>query len=183
MLAMFKRLSSLAALAACCGVVFAHERISDDDLVRLATHLGELTRVTAKPIDMQSEAAKACGPSRPENHLQLTPKAVIHVYVTPPGAEIMRKNDATLFPVGTVVLKQKFVDRTAQSPILYTGMLKHPKGFNPDCGDWEFFTMAGDGKSVTARGRIDSCMNCHKRYSHSDFVTKRYSRDLTGVER
>lgn len=74
----------------------------------------------------------------------------------------------------TIILKQKLATPRSTTPELYTGMLKREKGFNPACGDWEFFTMSGDAQAVTARGRIESCMDCHKRYPQSDFVTKRY---------
>ena len=92
----------------------------------------------------------------------------------------MRDKNAAVFPPGTVILKQKFRDAAVLEPLLYTGMLKREKGYNPACGDWEFFAVTGDGKSVTERGRVSSCMACHRRYSKSDFVTKEYPIRLPG---
>jgi hypothetical protein len=87
----------------------------------------------------------------------------------------MAKRDSTPFPVGSVVLKQKLDAANAQTAILYTGMLKRDKGYNPECGDWEFFTLGGDVRTVTSRGRLESCMSCHRNYAQSDFVSKQYS--------
>jgi hypothetical protein len=53
-------------------------------------------------------------------------------------------------------------------------MIKREKGYNPECGDWEFFTLTADATKMTARGRLQSCMDCHVEYSESDFVTKKY---------
>ena len=83
------------------------------------------------------------------------------------------------YPVGTVVLKKKYVrdydqkkpDIFVQTPILYTGMLKRESGYNSECGDWEFFTVDGDAENLTSRGKLSKCMNCHKNYAKSDFVT------------
>jgi hypothetical protein len=87
---------------------------------------------------------------------------------------VMMKRDSTPFPPGAVVLKQKFEDSSARKTVLYTGMLKREAGYNPDCGDWEFFTLSGDRRSITARGRLETCMACHRDYAHSDYVTKAY---------
>jgi hypothetical protein len=86
----------------------------------------------------------------------------------------MRKHDSTPFPIGTVILKQKLADAASRQAILYTGMLKRETSYNPECGNWEFFTITGGGEAVTSRGRMESCMDCHKQYSRSDFVTKGY---------
>lgn len=165
----------LLVIAAAFNTVVAQESASNESLVKLASNLTNLTRVTIKPVAMQPSVAGACAPAILPGHSTLVTnrEAVIHVYVTP-AAEPAMKQSAVSFPLGTVILKQKLATPTAKVPELYTGMLKREKGYNPDCGDWEFFTLSGDAKSVTSRGRIESCMDCHKRYPSSDFVTKRY---------
>ncbi|HXB59867.1 MAG TPA: hypothetical protein VNU95_09890, partial [Candidatus Acidoferrales bacterium] len=57
---------------------------------------------------------------------------------------------------------------------LFTGMIKREVGYNPECGNWEFFTLPGDASKISARGKIQNCMECHKAYKSSDFVTKAY---------
>ncbi len=151
--------------------------LSDADLLHLASDLKKLTRVTEEPAVMDGKTAVLCTmPLVRAAHSALTPKgenALIHVFVTPDGAAAMKERTAT-FTAGTVILKQKFTSRSMKAPVLYTGMLKREKGFNPDCGDWEFFTLSGDAKTVTARGRLESCIKCHQDYPQSDFVTKNY---------
>jgi len=159
------------------------------DLARLVSRIWYFTRLTEKPVLMDPEVAMACAPPQiqlPANHVQLLPKksagnAVFQVYVTADGMTAMTAKvpsaspgSAISFPIGVVILKQKFTDPEAKSPVLYTGMIKREKGFNPECGDWEFFVVNGDASAILARGRIESCMDCHKSYPQSDFVTRDY---------
>jgi Cytochrome P460 len=144
----------------------------------LADKLKNLVRITSSPIKLRPNVNQLCLPSggRKDHSIIVPPKidAVAHVYVSPEGVSTMSRRDATAFPVGVLILKQKFEVGKLENPVLYTGMLKRESGFNPECGDWEFFTLSGDGKSVTARGRLESCMACHQEYKHTDFVTKHY---------
>ena len=51
---------------------------------------------------------------------------------------------------------------------LYTGMLKREKGYNPDAGDWEFFTL--DSKAMLVTARVRTCFKQRqlcRRYSTS----------------
>ena len=78
------------------------------------------------------------------------------------------------YPKGTIILKQKFTDEAAKNTEFYTGMRKRQAGYNPEAGDWEFFTLNRSGHTVTARGKIESCMDCHTKYKATDFVSRRY---------
>jgi hypothetical protein len=169
-------LKHLACLFLAAGAaLFAQAQTSDDDLVKLARKLDQLTRVTEERFVIRAEYVDLCEPLRLRDHAALTgnDSASIHVFVTRAGAAAF-KDSAARFPVGTVIFKQKFPTVDAKDPELYTGMIKRQTGFNPECGDWEFFTMNGDARAVTARGRIESCMDCHKDYAKTDFVTKGY---------
>ena len=53
-------------------------------------------------------------------------------------------------------------------------MLKHEPGYNKASADWEFFVVKGDGEELTERGKIESCIECHRLYSKQDFVSKKY---------
>lgn len=85
----------------------------------------------------------------------------------------MRTNSG-LFPRGTIILKEKFGDADGRNTELFTGMVKRHPGYNPACGDWEFFTVSGNAAGVLSRGRLQVCMDCHLEYRKSDFVTKLY---------
>ena len=55
-----------------------------------------------------------------------------------PESEIRIGNALPLYaiPEGTVILKQKLLGDEYGEVLLYTGMLKREKDFNPECGDW-----------------------------------------------
>ena len=97
----------------------------------------------------------------------------IHVFVSPAGTNAMATG-AGKYPAGTMILKQKFLDEEGTNTVFFTGMFKREPGYNPELGDWEFFTLDRSGWRVTASGRIDSCMDCHAMYATSDFVTRKY---------
>lgn len=44
---------------------------------------------------------------------------------------------------------------------------------DPDHGDWEYAVLDRD-KRVLARGRIESCIECHRNDASTDFVTRAY---------
>ncbi len=169
-------LSFTTVLAVTLVVVFADPPPGNRIPLLQLANLGNLTRVTEKPIPMQPQVAVLCAASRMPDHAQLLPNqpaAVFQVYVTPAAAALMSASKP-VFPVGTLILKQKFSTPDAKIPELYTGMIKQEKGFNPKCGDWEFFTLNGAGTAVTTRGKIESCMKCHENYPESDFLSRNY---------
>jgi hypothetical protein len=174
-----------------CVAVYGDDSLSDEGLLNAVASLNQLVRVTENPVRMQPAAGTLCLPPGAQNHADFipvrpwsgdrtpsargsVPQPFMHVYVSQDGIHTMRAKESALFPVGTLILKRKFADESAGETVLYTGMLKRDKDYNTACGDWEFFTISGDGKTITARGRIESCITCHKRYSQSDFVTKLY---------
>jgi hypothetical protein len=99
----------------------------------------------------------------------------IHVFINPEAADII-KSGKGVYPEGTIILKQKFLDAEAKQTEFYTGMRKREKDYNPRYGDWEFFTLDQAGTKVTARGKIDSCMDCHANWKETDFVSRKYLR-------
>lgn len=160
----------------CTILSFAAGGVSDRDLLATLRNLDSLTRVTKERGFLTKEFSSLCGPPGPTGHATFIrgKDAGIHIYVTSENAAAFRE-DKFPFPEGTIILKEKFPSYQGTVPELYTGMLKREAGYNPRAGDWEFFTLSGDRKVVTARGRIDSCMDCHQYYAKSDFVAKQYA--------
>lgn len=101
----------------------------------------------------------------------------INVYVNAIGKNEMLTKKNPKFPVGTVVVKEKLSSPESQTPELLTVMIKRKKGFNPEVGDWEFMTLDGLAKEVTARGKLESCQTCHLDYKQNDFITRIYLTD------
>jgi len=167
---------------------FAGETPSDASLIAFAQQRTNAVRMTDKPMMMSAPSAVSCyippaqlrvyqkqqaNPSFPKDpHVA----KYVHVFVSLQGAPAMLTNSAA-FPVGTIILKEKFSDPEGKHTELFTGMIKHEPGYNPDCGDWEFFALSANAKKITARGKIESCMTCHREFPESDFVTKTYISD------
>lgn len=144
------------------------ERIIDD----LSRRLPQFTRVTRNPYRVEWEGAPLC--VRP-HHVPHTPHGGhwIHVFVSPEGTNAMISGTGS-YPTGTIILKRKFADAQGKQPEFFTGMRKREKGYNPEMADWEFFILDAPATHVLARGRIESCMDCHTKYSATDFVSRRY---------
>jgi hypothetical protein len=163
----------------------AGETPDNDSLIAFAQQRTNAVRVTDRPMMMSAPSAVSCYISpvqlRVYNKQQTDPKfpkdphvaKYVHVFVSPQGAPAMQTESA-VFPVGTIILKEKFSDSEGKNTELFTGMLKHEPGDNPACGDWEFFALSANAKQVTARGKLESCMTCHREFPESDFVTKTY---------
>ena len=142
----------------------------DDSLAELGLQLETLTRVTPTPVLVDPIDLAFCNP--PPELFAPSPHVAdrILVFASPEAAEALIRGDAD-YPVGSVVLKQKLTfDGQTE---LFTGMLRREAGYNPDCGDWEFFILGGDSR-LLARGRIESCMHCHRDYADRGFVSRAY---------
>ena len=174
-----RSIAVVVLLVATSTVLFASDEksLTNDELVAMVAKLDVLTLVTPEAVKMPPLVWTFCRAPGPNDvghsDFPKNPDAHFKVFVTSAGAGAMKDVKAA-FPIGTVILKQKLAKKDDGAPVLYTGMLKREKGFNATCGDWEFFLVSGDGKTVTDRGKIQSCMRCHVKYSGSDFVTKKY---------
>ncbi|HUR47683.1 MAG TPA: cytochrome P460 family protein [Candidatus Saccharimonadales bacterium] len=169
-----RSLSFVAVLLAVCALGAADRDYPEDEKIwaYLMQHRREMTRVTSKPYRVEWAGSELC--ARP-NSIPHSPHGEhwIHVFVTPGGTNAMATGKGT-YPIGTVILKQKFLDDRGTNTDFYTGMRKREAGYNPQVGDWEFFTLDRGGHMVTARGKIESCMDCHTKYKSTDFVSRRY---------
>ena len=84
--------------------------------------------------------------------------------------------NATVFPVGAVVVKQKSIlgyrdtngawIREADTGV--GGMVKRNPGYDPTHGDWEYFYFQ-DPKKIES-GHIPSCIQCHESARDKDRV-------------
>jgi hypothetical protein len=157
---------------------------TDSALIKFAEQRTNAVRITEKPYQMSQLVSGLCRNLTPEEMRAVnlekncrTPDPhshkYVHVYVSPNGKAAMQSQSG-IFPEGTIVLKEKFSDATGTNTELFTGMVKREAGYNPECGDWEFFTLPGDASKISQRGKIENCMECHVGYKDSDFVTKRY---------
>lgn len=152
---------------------------SDDPemLSRVVARLDKLERVTDQPHPMADSTAQLCKATFNTNiHEGNGTTAYCHVYVTENGKEQMVSGKGT-YPAGAVIVKSKLKDETNDDVILFTVMRKMAAGFDAQNGDWEYAVLDGPTKRVLARGKIESCIACHKEYSESDYVTRAYVKD------
>jgi hypothetical protein len=148
--------------------------------------LQEMKSLTKEPKKIVSRLALLCAPPSPARiakeqgnpHLN----RFVKVYVTPAGEAAATGHEST-HPQGTVLVKEKLPavtdpktkkESAGAAPELFTGMLKREAGFNPAAGDWEFFTVSGNAAKITSRGKLESCIDCHKDYTRSDCVSPEY---------
>jgi hypothetical protein len=126
-----------------------------------------------QPQSMSQAFALSCGGPTAQQmaYMARSPhtKYFTQLYVNPVGKPAWLKYlNATqfpanppLFPVGTVIVKEKLPKPDSTTPVLLTVMVKREKGYNPACYDWEFFVTDGTGKKITEKGKIARCQNCH----------------------
>jgi hypothetical protein len=147
----------------------------DKIIAAIGAYQKTMVRVTESPYQVTwpgKAASTLCGPppgiphSPHGNHW-------IHVFVTSAATNAMLSGQGR-YPQGSIILKQKLLDAGGARTELFTGMRKREPGYNPELGDWEFFTLDSTARMVTARGKIESCMDCHTTYQATDFVTRRY---------
>lgn len=131
----------------------------------------KLVAVTQERYLMAPNTAMLC--MTPENWYEVHGPRYCEVYITKESLPTIRKGTDD-YPVGTVIVKWKFDKKEGGSPELATVMRKMPPGYAEQHGDWEFAVVNSDASQVLARGRIDSCMNCHDDYKTTGYVSREY---------
>ena len=97
----------------------------------------------------------------------------ITVYVNDIGKQSMFQQ-IPKFPVGSIIVKEKFPSKNSESPELLTAMVKRQKGFNSKYGDWEVFVLNGSISKILSSGKLDKCQSCHFTIKDKDFVFRTY---------
>lgn len=144
---------------------------TDDELVTFVKKRAGLERVTPEPVTMAAAVAERC---RIDAVLSRGPHgaADFHVFANEPAA-LPIFDPWGSFPEGSLILKEK-LGRGDGKTWLFTGMLKREKGYFPECGDWEFFTLDGAGQKIVERGKLARCASCHEDFTRGDHVSKLY---------
>jgi len=122
---------------------------------------------------MDAIAAISCVYISPPSPNDPHAKFYISVFVNDKGLETMKKDVPGPFPVGSMIVKQKFREQNKQ-PELLTMMIKREAGFDPKFGNWEYLVATGDGKSIFGRGKLEQCQGCHVSMAKQDYVYRTY---------
>ncbi len=171
-------------IACLVNCVFADDDKSDVELLDFARDRAQQVRVIPDPFQIYSRVALQCdAPTSDQLKTEASNphyRAAVCVYANG-GAVAPLWDPYEKFPIGSILLKEKFDDTNLEQPTLYTGMIKHDAGYFPDCGDWEFFTLDGHLTKVTSRGKLESCAACHREFAKYDYVSKEYAACPTHV--
>ncbi len=137
------------------------------------TRVGEhrkWTRVNPTPARIAALNAALCvappyaGLPSPHSDKYLT------VYVNDIGKNAMLWQRHPMFPVGSVIIKEKNPRADGSAAELMTMMVKREKGFNPPGGDWEYAVVDGKAAFVQAQGRLATCQRCHLYQRGQDYI-------------
>lgn len=79
-----------------------------------------------------------------------------------------------VFPVGSVIVREKLLNKDDTAPEVVTVMVKRQKGFSPKTGNWEFFVLDGKIENVQQRETVGSCSKCHTEAKENDWVFRSY---------
>jgi len=147
----------------------------------IATTFTNYSRITKHAVLVNPELAMQCDTVSTEQIASARAKFGPHansammIYMNPPAANAFKTN-APMFPVGSVVVKQKTLvghtdDRgqlTYDAGSGVGGMVKRSAGYDPAHGDWEYFYFE-DPKKIES-GKISSCVQCHEAAKEKDHV-------------
>ena len=130
-----------------------------------------LHRITNTSFRMSPAPATLCraAPTRRPPHAGYH----CHVFANEAALEPIRSGEGT-YPVGSVIVKQKYYTRFAKQTVLFTIMRKMDGGYDDENGDWEYSVVNSAGTDVLLAGREQSCIACHKYYADTDFVSRVY---------
>jgi hypothetical protein len=145
-------------------------------------------RVNAKPHQVTSRIALMCRmPTQQEvdaeaadphleagDHPSILRGRFVTVYVNKRAEQAMLHQKHPVFPEGSLIVKERSARPNSSMPELLTVMHKREKGYNSDCGDWEFTTLDGAGKQITAQGRLQKCESCHAEWKQTDYTSRAY---------
>lgn len=97
----------------------------------------------------------------------------INVYVNEVGKKAMIERYPN-FPVGSIIVKEKFSLISPSDIEAITIMIKQKKNYNPQFGDWEFAVVGGDKLILSDRGKLTKCQTCHEYAKSEGFVFRDY---------
>lgn len=140
-------------------------------------------KVNPAPMFMHVRTAQACAILVSDKGMPLDQANNPHrnkyftVFVNEIGKKAMLGQKNPMFPVGSVIVKEKLPAKDSTTPELLTVMIKQAKGFNPASGDWEYMVVDASGTRIEGRGNLENCQECHVSNSDSDYVFRTYLSD------
>lgn len=128
---------------------------------------GALIRLTGEKIDVVEQTSGMCRDPRDIHGSHLKPG--IHLYATKAVIDTRAKSESPRYPVGALLVKEKFEARGDSKPSVITVMEKIANEGRID--DWRFTMVRVSDRAIVKDGFRLSCVDCHQRYSKLDFVS------------
>jgi len=82
----------------------------------------------------------------------------------------MSSDKPTSFPVGSIIVREKFLRKEDKQPELLAAMIKRAPGFSKSSGDWEYLVFDGAATKVRDRKKKGDCYECHSQHKDRDYV-------------
>ena len=177
-----KAIKSCNFLVVClAAVVIAQEQNNQKrETVRNGISISEIRdyrkmfRVNEEPVDMVEETKMMCAPPVSVYGPHYDPGVVYYIN------EIARQgiktySDNKLFPVGSVIVKEKQERRTEDSVQIITVMRKVQSGRSEDSWEYKMYDTKKwaeiDFSKQQANPFNRTCIECHRRYRNNDYVS------------
>ena len=177
-----KAITSYSFLVVCLAtVVIAQEQNNQKrGTVRNGTYLNEIKdyrkmfRANEEPVDMVEGTKMMCAPPLSVYGPHYDPGVVYYIN------EIAREgikaySEDKLFPVGSIIVKEKQERRTEDSVQIITVMRKVQPGRSEDSWEYKMYDIKKwaeiDFSKQQANPFNRTCIECHRRYRNNDYVS------------
>lgn len=150
------------------GAVVASAASAEDGLVTRYLQYRNLTRLTTAKIDIAETVRTMCLDPKIIHGPHIEPG--IHLYASSSAIAVRKTSTTPRYPVGTLLVKEKFDTKEAATPTLITVMEKTANRGRVD--DWRFTMIRLADRSIVRETARMSCAECHARYTGTDFVSQ-----------
>lgn len=168
-----------ASIIGFTAIAFAAPGQGHDDRLAHIKGYKKWRQATKDAVLMDRAVAAMCRSFTPAELVNLASKinmnphslSYFRVFINPMGWQAFSSNKA-VFPVGTVIVKEKLNSAAATRDDLLTVMVKRQKGWRASSGDWEFFIVDSAGK--LANTSDTHCISCHRSKAEMGWVYRTY---------
>jgi hypothetical protein len=143
-------------------------------------------QLTLKPIPVARRSWALCsGPDQDDPTMKkLGPHAApaIRIYANPVAHAHLRDSRPGALPVGSILVKEKLDLTGINNPIAedqvfaYAAMIKREAGYDLGNGDWEYLYDATRTGGKVERGKLTSCIECHRQAEATDYLFRKYDK-------
>jgi len=177
-----KSIKSCAFLAvSLTTLVIAHgqnnqnrEPAADRSAISQIRDYRKMSRVNKQPIDMVDETKLMCAPPSMMYGPHYDPGVVYYVNDIARDA-ITTFPSTRVFPVGSIIVKEKQERKTEDSVLIITVMKKIRAGNSEDSWEYKMYDTKTweepDGSKLPATSARRTCLECHRQYRSNDYIS------------